>query len=380
MNELTKQLATAGSKRPVTEKDLSQVEARLGITLPDDMKAFYLQINGTDVLGIETSCRFHSPLTGSDYEISHFLPFKYGGKAFTVDGSTSIARVEENRAPNLLVFAIAEDHSRFVVDTNDGAIYNYQHIEVKWYFTPEGRPIFFDVSTYAEHADRPSSGPFRSEYKYYLGNKTLVAHSFSEFLDHLSVEVSEPDKPEETPPSRHTDFWGNVTYRQFMGFQAERKVEVPELNLSATVYVGKAYDSEGNEVTTPPTLKKLDEYEQTLKQFLDNVPSIVSQIAEKAYKYYQKNYAAYYEKPFEVLFPNEMVMPQADSRLHAPLGITNAEAHLAYLTYRPCERIRALGRKTILLPFDYALDEEHGLEVKIVDGKVKSIARAGEFE
>lgn len=190
MNEIIRKLSLAGNKRPVTNKDMSQIENKLGIVIPDDMKAFYLCLNGTGVLGLDVECMFHSPITGLDYEISHFISFKYGGAQFTIDGGASIARIEENRASNLLVFAIAEDHSRFVIDVKTGNIYNYKHKEIKWYYTKEGRQIFFDVSTYDEQADnfwRTSSEPFRSEQAYYLGDKTLVAESFSEFILHLSV-------------------------------------------------------------------------------------------------------------------------------------------------------------------------------------------------
>lgn len=188
MNEIIRKLSLAGNKRPVTNKDMSQIENKLGIVIPDDMKAFYLCLNGTGVLGLDVECMFHSPITGLDYEISHFISFKYGGAQFTIDGGASIARIEENRASNLLVFAIAEDHSRFVIDVKTGNIYNYKHKEIKWYYTKEGRQIFFDVSTYDEQADnfwRTSSEPFRSEQAYYLGDKTLVAESFSEFILHL---------------------------------------------------------------------------------------------------------------------------------------------------------------------------------------------------
>ena len=169
-------------------------------------------------------------------------------------------------------------------------------------------------------------------------------------------------------------------YDKYEGFKTERKAEVLALNMDATVYVGRAYNDNGEEITTPPTMRKLEEYEQTLRQFLDNTDLIVSQIMEKAYKYYKKNYAHYYEKEFEVLFPNEMVMPSADSKLHSPLCITTPAEHLRYMTYNPCNHIRVLPRKTIIIPIDYALDEEHGMEIKIVDGKVKSIGESGNYE
>lgn len=103
MNEIICKLSLAGNKRPVTNKDMLQIENKLGIVIPDDMKAFYLCLNGTGVLGLDVECMFHSPITGLDYEISHFISFKYGGAQFTIDGGASIARIEENRASNLLV-------------------------------------------------------------------------------------------------------------------------------------------------------------------------------------------------------------------------------------------------------------------------------------
>ena len=132
MEKIISKLSLAGCKRPVTNKDISQIENKLGIAIPNDMKAFYLCLNGTDVLfGKNIECIFYSPIAKSNYEISHFISFKYGGAQFTIDGSASIARIEENRDPNLLVFAISEDCSRFVIDVKTGNIYNYKVSEKK---------------------------------------------------------------------------------------------------------------------------------------------------------------------------------------------------------------------------------------------------------
>lgn len=383
MNDIISKLSLAGSKRPVTNKDMLRIEDKLGITIPDDMKTFYLRLNGISFTGTDMECMFHSPITNSDYEISQFMSFKYNRTQFTIDGDASIARIEENRAPNLLVFAIADDCSRFVINVGTGSIYNYKHKEIKWYYTKEGRQIFFDVSTYREQVDNffcTSSEPFRSEQAYYLGDKTLVAESFSDFIFHLSISVNECQEDKIIPKSCYTDFWGNVVYDQYMGFKTEQKVEARALNMDATVYVGRPYNDNGEEITTLPTMKKLEEYEQTLRQFLDHIDSIVGQIAESAYKYYKKNYACYYEKAFEVLFSNDMIMPPEDSKLHRPLCITTPAEHLRYMTFNLCNHIRILPRKTVIIPIDYALDEEHGMEIKIVDGKVKSIGELGEYE
>ena len=258
MNEIISKLLVAGSKQPVTDKDMSRIEDKLGITIPDEMKAFYLRINGTGILSTDMECVFYSPITKTDYEISHFMSFKYGKTQFTIDGDASIARIEENRAPNLLLFAIADNCSRFAIDVETGSIYNYKLKEIKWYYTKEGRQVFFDVSTYREQTDnffRTSSEPFRSEQTYYLGDKMLVADSFSDFILHLSASINECQEAKIVPKSRYTDFWGDVVYEEYMGFKAGRKVEVPALNMDATIYVGRAYNKVlANEISRVMTM------------------------------------------------------------------------------------------------------------------------------
>lgn len=365
-------LSQLRGKKPLSVKDITMAETKLGVVFPEEMKELYLRVNGPDLFSAE--CIFHSPITNSEYEISQIFPLKG-----LVEG-TLIKRIEENRNPNLIEFAIAFDFSRFAIDLTTGNIYNYKFKEIKWYFTKEGRRIFFDVSTYHDQADnfwRDQSGPFKSDYAYYLGDKTLVADSFSEFLKNLTIEIEAGDEPAFVPKSRHTDFWGDVVYEEYMGFKASRKVVIPELNIDADVYVGKAFNNNGDEITTPPTEKKLDEYEQTLQTFLDNKDSIVKDIIVKAYKYYKDRYADYYEVPFKVLFPNDMIMPPSDTILHEPLGITTPEEHLHYMTFETCDHIRVLPRKTIIIPIQYAIDEEHGMEIKIVNGKVKAVQEKG---
>lgn len=372
MDEILDKLAQLRGKKPVTGKDISKAEAKLGILFPEEMKELYLRVNSPKLLSAK--CVFHSPVTESDYEIIRFISLNDIAK------DALIKRVEENRNPNLIVFAIAKDFSRFAIDLKTGNIYNYKFKEIKWYFTKEGRQIFFDVSTYNDSAEnfwREQSEPFRSDYAYYLGYKKLVVESFSHFLKNLTIEIKDSEEPEFVPPSRHTEFWGDVSYEEYMGFKTSRKVVIRELNIDADVFVGKAYDDSGDEITTPPTEKKLDEYEQTLQQFLDNRDDIANGIVAKAYKYYKDRYADYYETPFEVLFPNDMIVPPSGSILHEPLGITTPEEHLRYMTFEPCGHIRVLPRKTIIIPIHYALDEEHGMEIKIVNGKVKAIQEAG---
>ena len=98
--------------------------------------------------------------------------------------------------------------------------------------------------------NKPIISGVHRQQAYYLGDKTLVAESFSEFILHLSVTVNEYPEAEVLPESRYTDFWGNVVYDKYEGFKTERKVEVLALNMDATVYVGRAYNDNGEEITT----------------------------------------------------------------------------------------------------------------------------------
>ena len=68
------------------------------------------------------------------------------------------------------------------------------------------------------------------------------------------------------------------------------------------------------------------------------------------YEYYQKIQAKHYEE----------------------LSISNKEEHFEY-TKKILGYIRVLENNTIKIPISYNLDEEHGLELKIVNNKVEKV-------
>lgn len=172
-------------------------------------------------------------------------------------------------------------------------------------------------------------------------------------------------------------YFGNVHKKEFWsGFHSGKTFKVPYFEKEIYVYLGSEYDDEDEEIETPPTDEQLAEFEQTFKSFLDNIDSIIIDIKQSAFDYYQKYYAKYYEKDFDVLFANDKVQPPKEGK-HPPLGISQKEQHFEYMN-DILEAIRILKNHTIIIPFCYTLDQEHGLEIKLVDNKVAEIGGIGE--
>jgi hypothetical protein len=166
-------------------------------------------------------------------------------------------------------------------------------------------------------------------------------------------------------------YFGKVK-KDWAGFSSEYKIKIPYFEKEVKVFLGEEFDEDGEEIETPPTNLQLTEFEQTLKDFLNNIDSIIVDIQQSAYEYYQSIYAKYYEKSFEVLFENSMVQNTENGELHSPLNIDSKEKHFEYMK-EILEKIRVLENQTIKIPISYALDEEHGLELKIVNNKVKAV-------
>ena len=160
------------------------------------------------------------------------------------------------------------------------------------------------------------------------------------------------------------------------GFQSEYPVKIPYFETEVKVYLGEEFDEDGEEIETPPTNQQLTEFEQTLKDFLNNIDSIIIDIQKSAFEYYQNIYAKYYEKPFKVLWENPKVQKTENEELHSPLNIDTKEKHFEYMN--DIEAIRVSDNQTIRIPVNYALDEEHGLELKIVNNKVDAVCEIGE--
>jgi hypothetical protein len=172
------------------------------------------------------------------------------------------------------------------------------------------------------------------------------------------------------------DFFGKVE-NDWAGFSSEHKVRIPYFETKVEVCLGLEFDEDGEEVSIPPTDQQLTEFEQALKDFLNNIDSIIVDIQQSAFEYYQEIYAHYYKKPFEVLFVNSKVQEPENGELHSPLNIDTKEQHFEYMK-DILSLVRILDNRTIIIPIRYALDEEHGLELKITNNKVAKVAAIAE--
>lgn len=172
------------------------------------------------------------------------------------------------------------------------------------------------------------------------------------------------------------NYFGQVK-KDLQGFSAENTFAIPYFEVynnatSVKVYLGEEYDEDWEKIDIPPTQTQLDEYEKTLRNFFTEIDRVIVDIQEKAFEYYQKRYAKYYEKPFEVLFENSKVQMTENGELHPPLHIDNKEKHFEYMK-EILGYIRVLDNNTLKIPITYALDEEHGLELKIANNKVVAV-------
>lgn len=172
------------------------------------------------------------------------------------------------------------------------------------------------------------------------------------------------------------NYFGKVE-QGWSGFASEYKVRISHFETDVEVCLGEEFDEDGEEIETPPTNQQLAEFEQTLKDFLNNIDDIIDEIQKLAFERYQRLYAKYYEKPFEVLFENTKVRKTENNEPHPPLNIDTKEKHFEYMR-NILEKIRVLENQTIKIPISYALDEEHGLELKIVNNKVVAVGGIAE--
>ncbi|MBK8186444.1 MAG: hypothetical protein IPK77_03920 [Cellvibrio sp.] len=105
---------------------------------------------------------------------------------------------------------------------------------------------------------------------------------------------------------------------------------------------------------------------------MNDIDKVILDIQQAAFNYYESYYAKYYEIPFQVIFENNVIQKPHNGMLHPPLNIDTKEKHFWYMK-RMLGWIRILDGNTLVIPIPYALDEEHGLELKIVNNKVKVV-------
>ncbi len=152
-------------------------------------------------------------------------------------------------------------------------------------------------------------------------------------------------------------FWGDVR-EDWAGFSSEVLYTPRQFpGSSVTVFLGGQFDEEGEEVEAPPSRSELDQYQSTYNSFIASEDRIFVEIREACFSRYLKLYAHHYED-------------RARSGA-APLNIHSKERHFEFV--RGIKFIRLLARDGVVISFDYALDTEHGLEVRLEANRVAAI-------
>ena len=171
-------------------------------------------------------------------------------------------------------------------------------------------------------------------------------------------------------------YFGKIIQDEWNEFYSTMEVNLPNFSNSAKVKLVE-YDEDFEPIEEPLTEQLLDEYAETLKSFLENIDVIIKGIQKSAFENYLKIYAKYYEKPFEVLWENQKIKKRQNQELHEPLQIDTKEKHFEYMN-SVLENIIISNNKTIVIPFSYDIDEEHGLEIKIRNNEVIKVDGIGE--
>jgi hypothetical protein len=140
---------------------------------------------------------------------------------------------------------------------------------------------------------------------------------------------------------------------------------IPVLDKEVELIFGFDYDETGwGKVETPPTEDEIKEYEDTLKNFIENIDEIIKSIKEEAFKYYtteKQPYAKDFEKDHSVT-------------------INDKEKHFEYMdlySVRVVKNKKVKG-SFIVLSIDYEIDTEHQMEVLLKGKEVIKISEAAE--
>ncbi len=157
-------------------------------------------------------------------------------------------------------------------------------------------------------------------------------------------------------------YWGKVE-ENWAGFSPDLFFTSTHFNnKDIEIFLGPEFDEEGEEIDTPPTIKQLDQYENTYVDFLNNINKVVERIQIKTYQQYLKLYAHYYEG--------------MEKSGKAPLEIDSKEKHFEFI--KNVNYIRILKDDNIQLPIRYDLDTEHGLEIRLEKNLIVAIGGIAE--
>jgi hypothetical protein len=169
------------------------------------------------------------------------------------------------------------------------------------------------------------------------------------------------------------NYFGKIE-KGWSGFSSEFKFKIPYFDKETEIFLGLEWDDDGEEIEVPPNENELNEYENTLRNFLEKIDEVVDLIKEGAFEYYNKIYAKYYENEFIV--DSFFETNRQNGEKHEPLNIKTKELHFSYM--KDLNYIRILKNNRIVLPIFYKLDSEHNIEILLKDNKLIMITGMGE--
>lgn len=159
----------------------------------------------------------------------------------------------------------------------------------------------------------------------------------------------------------HT-YWGEIA-EDWAGYSAAICFSHPFFGKKEiTLFLDDEYDDDGEEIEELPSEIELDELAATYANFIEHLEARLADAQQKAFERYQKLYASYYEN--------------STKSGEAPLNIDTVEKHNPYI--KDINYLRISADKTIRILIHYGLDQEHGLEIKFVDGKIEAIGGIAE--
>ena len=112
-------------QKSLTLKDFEEIESKLGYALPERLKEFYLQYNGSSTKQTASINKYQ------EVEIEDFFPFKYNkdfknDPRYTAEGETLELRKAGAISDSILIFAMeSTDEGRITIDLVNGKIYLY---------------------------------------------------------------------------------------------------------------------------------------------------------------------------------------------------------------------------------------------------------------
>ena len=110
-------------QKSLTLKDFEEIESKLGYALPERLKEFYLQYNGSSTKQTASINKYQ------EVEIEDFFPFKYNkdfknDPRYTAEGETLELRKAGAISDSILIFAMeSTDEGRITIDLVNGKIY-----------------------------------------------------------------------------------------------------------------------------------------------------------------------------------------------------------------------------------------------------------------